>query len=200
MSPQAAFVYMGGALGYALLATAIGMAGLWLAGRRSGWRHAVLGVAALFVVFLGLHPFPDPATVDCRDGGRPLRLQPFLFLDVYTAFRAEGRPLIDWLTARPIMAPLMNVALFMLPGAALALHTRRWGAALLLGLGLSLFNEIAQLTALWGIYPCRIRQFSVDDLILNPAGVLLGFALARLAARLAARLVAARRASPGRGR
>ena len=179
MSPAVAFSYMGGALGYALLGTAIGLAGLLLAGRRPGWRHALLGVATLFVVFLALHPFPDPAALDCRDGGRPLRLRPFLYLDTFAAFWADRRPLMDWLTTRGIMAPVMNVVLFALPGAALALLTRRWRAALLLGFGVSLFNEIGQLSALFGLYPCRYRQFAVDDLILNPAGVLLGFAALR---------------------
>ena len=181
MSPAAALSYMGGALGYALLGTALGLAALWLAGRRPGWRAALLGIATLFVVFLALHPFPDPATLDCRAGGRELRLRPFQFIPIFAEFWADGRPLIDWLTARGIMAPVMNVVLFALPGAALALHTRRWRAALALGCGVSLFNEIAQLTALWGIYPCRYRQFAADDLILNPLGVLLGFAMLRAA-------------------
>ena len=53
------------------------------------------------------------------------------------------------------------------------------GMALAMALGLTLFIETAQLTALFGLYPCPYRQFDVDDLILNVAGILAGFALAR---------------------
>lgn len=156
------------------------LAALRLAGRRLRVADAALALASFFVVFLALHPFPDPARLDCAGGGAPLLLTPFEG-PARTAARlwAQGRPLADWLTNLSVMSAIMNVVLFTLPGAALALHTRAWRAALAFGLGLSLFNELSQLTALWGIYPCRYRSFAVDDLIFNTVGVMIGFAVLR---------------------
>ena len=183
MSPAGALLYMGGALAYAAALT-LGLLGVvWLLGRRPSLPRLLadgaLALATFFVIFLAIHPFPDPAMLDCGQGGAAIRLRPFGFADPYRRFWAEGRPLGDWLTHTGIVAPVMNVVLFALPGAALALHTRSWGGALVFGVALGLFNELSQLSALYGIYPCRYRQFETDDLILNPAGVLLGFALVR---------------------
>jgi glycopeptide antibiotics resistance protein len=38
---------------------------------------------------------------------------------------------------------------------------------------------VAQLTGIWGLYPCAYRQFNVDDLMLNAIGVVVGFLMAR---------------------
>jgi glycopeptide antibiotics resistance protein len=42
---------------------------------------------------------------------------------------------------------------------------------------------VAQLTGLFGLYPCAWRTFEVDDLILNIGGLMAGFALMRRYAR-----------------
>lgn len=50
--------------------------------------------------------------------------------------------------------------------------------AALIGFLASLFFEITQLTALYGLYPCRYRHFEVDDLITNTFGCFIGFVIA----------------------
>ena len=181
MSPAQILVYLGGAAAYAAALTLL-LAGLArLAGRRLGAVPLVL--SALFVVFLGLHPFPDPAGLDCSGGGpRPL-LRPFGFLDAYVAFWRSGKPLAVWLRSLSILAPAMNVVFFAGVGLALARETRSAGLALAFALALTLFIELAQLTGLFGLYPCPYRHFEIDDLILNVGGVLLGFAAGRLRIR-----------------
>ena len=55
---------------------------------------------------------------------------------------------------------------------------RYWKRAFGLGLALSLFYEITQLTGIYGIYNCPYRIFDVDDLFLNSTGALFGFLVA----------------------
>jgi len=177
MSPVEILIYLGGAAAYAGALTLVGAGLARLTGRRL--RAAPLVVATLFVVFLGLHPFPDPASLDCRDGGARALLRPFGFLDAYVTFWRSGRPLEIWLRSLSILAPAMNVVFFAGVGLALARETRSFALALAFALALTLFIELAQLTGLFGIYPCPYRHFEVDDLILNVTGVLLGFAVGR---------------------
>jgi len=180
MTPGELLTYLGGAAGYALTATVVVAAVMRvLAGRWPRPAHAALALATLFVFALGLHPLPDPAALDCSAGGAEKLLRPFGYLQYYAAFWERQRPLWDWLTARAIMAPVMNVLLFVPVGLALGRCARSWRVALVYGMGVTLFIELSQLSALWGIYPCPYRRFEVDDLTHNTAGILLGFALAR---------------------
>ncbi|MCV6596814.1 MAG: VanZ family protein [Mangrovicoccus sp.] len=184
-----AFRYLAGVSAWAAALACLLLGLLWLAGRRPPrLRDGALAFSALFVVFLAIYPFPDPASLNCANGGKEIRLQPFRFFEVYALLWQQGKPLEIWLTHRGIIAPVMNVLLFTLPGIALAWHSQgwpaglrryRWAIALGFGMAISLFNELSQLSALYGIYPCRYRFFEVDDLILNPIGVVLGFALMR---------------------
>lgn len=178
MSPVEALLYIGGAASYAAVLTALfwGLARLW--GRHLGLPATLLVLAMSFVVFLGIHPFPNPATLDCSAPPKP-GLRPFRYADAFALYWQEGRPLSAWLSSKSIMAPIMNVFLFAPAGLALAWVTPRWLWAVLLGLGLTAFIETAQVTALFGLYPCPYRQFEIDDLILNLTGVVLGFALGR---------------------
>lgn len=171
--------YFGGALLYAAVAATASLIAAALFGvRPSVWRGG-LALAIWLVIFLGLHPFPNPSTLDCSDGGPAIIVQPFGFLDGYFLFWRQGRPIGDWLSSLRIVSPVMNLVFFAPIGLALASQTRRWSIAAVTGLSVSSFIELAQITALFGIYPCRYRHFEVDDLILNTAGVLLGFAFAR---------------------
>lgn len=180
MTPGELLTYLGGAAGYTLATTLMLAAVIRaLAGRWPSPAHAALALATLFVFALGLHPLPDPAALDCSAGGAERLLRPFDYLQYYAAFWERGRPLWDWLTARAIMAPIMNIVLFMPVGLALGRCARSWRVALVYGAGVTLFIELSQLSALWGIYPCPYRHFAVDDLTHNMAGILLGFALAR---------------------
>jgi hypothetical protein len=51
----------------------------------------------------------------------------------------------------------------------------KWYKVLLISFLTSLFFEISQLSALFGIYPCPYRLFEIDDLITNTSGAMLGF-------------------------
>ena len=180
MTPAEIAVYAGGAMGYA----AAGTAAIWVLSvlARRPLRPAGIGVAlaALFVIFLGIHPFPDAARLDCTAGGARIILAPFDFMRGYVHWWKWDRSLGTALHSLSILAPFMNLVLFMPLGMALAGAGRRWTGALAVGAGVTLFIEIAQLTALFGIYPCRYRHFETGDLILNTLGVMLGFALMRL--------------------
>jgi glycopeptide antibiotics resistance protein len=46
------------------------------------------------------------------------------------------------------------------------------------GFAVSLCFELTQLTGVWGSYPCPYRLFDVDDLAVNTAGALVGWAVA----------------------
>ncbi|WP_138470112.1 VanZ family protein [Poseidonocella sp. HB161398] len=183
METGAIAAYLGGALAMALggvFVLALLLAGLRaLSGRslRAGAAEAGLALAALFAVFLGLSPFPDPAALDCTGGGPAPILRPFAFLDTYRRLWAAGRPLEAWLSNRGAVSAPMNAVLFAPIGLALAWRGGGRRAALAWALGLPLFIELAQLSALFGLYPCRYRHFEVDDLILNGAGILAGHAL-----------------------
>ena len=179
MSPLGVLSYLSGAAVYALFPAVIAFVAL----RRRPLGQRCAGTALVlitaFLVMLGLHPFPDPARLDCTDGGAALLLRPLRFIDAYWLYWQEGRPAADWLRSLDILAPVANLVFFAVAGAVLATLTRRVGLAALYGLAVSSFIELSQLTALYGIYPCRYRHFETDDFILNIAGVLLGFVLMR---------------------
>ncbi|WP_435245490.1 VanZ family protein [Streptomyces sp. NRRL F-5630] len=84
-----------------------------------------------------------------------------------------------------VSGAVLNLALLLPLGVFVRCHLRRGvTAAIAAGFGASLFFEVTQGTALWGTYPCPYRLFDVDDLLLNTAGALLGWYLARPLARL----------------
>lgn len=55
---------------------------------------------------------------------------------------------------------------------------RNFWQTLVLTIGLTLFYELTQLSALYGIYPRPYRLFDVDDLLLNTIGGVVGFCAA----------------------
>ena len=179
MSLTGLLSYLGGALAYAAVAGVV----ILLAGRLLGWRasraQAGLVLSTCFVIFLALSPFPDPAALDCSSGGEPALLTPFGFLEPYRRLWQAGRPPLAWLTNLGIVSPIMNVVFFAVVGAFLAGLTRSSLGALAFACTLTVFIEVSQLSALYGLYPCPYRQFDIDDLLLNVAGVMLGFWLWR---------------------
>lgn len=163
--------FLGGAAGLAGVGTVLGLGALSLAWGRV-WRVWPLALATLFVVALALHPLPRPGYA-CK----PPVLIPFDYDGTLAALWATAQGPMDWITSTLAASTAMNVGFFALVGAALTRHAQRTRVALAYGLGLSLFIELSQVTGLWGLYPCPYRTFDVTDLILNPFGVVLGFAL-----------------------
>lgn len=159
--------------------TAVLVLALRLTGRRTG--AAALALCCLLVFFLGLtqFPLPDPATMVCPVPWTEPRLEPFRFVRRLIGILSRPDRIGPGLLALGVAAALMNLILLAAIGAALAGVVRwRVGVAALAGLGLSLAVELTQLTAFWGLYPCPWRQFDLDDLVLNTAGVTLGYGLA----------------------
>lgn len=171
--------YLAGAAAAALVVTALVLGFVRLSGRRKDWTeartHVTLLIGTVFVILLGLSPFPAPSEVVCK---APL-LRPFHSLEGYALLWHREAPLSVWLGSFSIVAPVANLAVFGLIGAGLAARTRNLVAALAFGLAVSGFIELSQLSGLYGFYPCAYRHFDVDDLILNGTGLLAGFGLAR---------------------
>ncbi len=57
---------------------------------------------------------------------------------------------------------------------------RSWKQTVLIGFSVSLFYELTQFTGLWFLYPQAYRYATVDDLLCNTFGCLLGFWLSPL--------------------
>lgn len=176
--------YLAGALGYALIAALVIL--ITITAQRRRWPKTgfiLLTLFFLFILFLGLHPFPDRATLNCTDGGAAPLLTPFGFLDRIAQLWREGAPLSVWLRDVSVVSSVMNFVFFAMLGGGLATQRISAGRALLLLCGLSGLIEISQITALFGFYPCPYRHFEIDDLILNIWGGAAGFSLMRSARR-----------------
>ncbi|GAA0642989.1 hypothetical protein GCM10010174_77210 [Kutzneria viridogrisea] len=73
----------------------------------------------------------------------------------------------------------LNLLLLLPLGVYLRYHFRRgFLASSLIGFGTAAFFELTQLTGVWGLYECPYRLFDVDDLAVNTAGAMLGWAVA----------------------
>ncbi len=164
---------------------------VWALLRRSlGFNGRHLSTLTLVFFFLTLtqYPLPDPATLDCTDGGVAPILRPFETLAhvqrmvVWNRNDPDAVTWATWIGSKVLQAAAMNLVLCAAIGAAMARHlqARRphlvaFGVAVLLSGG----AELAQLTGLFGLYPCAWRTFEVDDLILNIGGLMAGFTLMR---------------------
>jgi len=163
------------------------------AGARPTPARAACAYGAALVVVLALYPLPDPALFDCARDAKRANLTPFAFLGAARTLLAAGAPAMAWLGDVALVSSVMNLALFLAPGAALAWVAREQAPAAagrppgwvrlgpLAGLALSGLIETAQATGLGGLYDCAYRRFDVDDLMLNTLGFALGFCLARRA-------------------
>ena len=84
----------------------------------------------------------------------------------------------QWLTCDDMFQYLANVVMLMPLGFYLRYYFRRDArTTALIGLALSLFFELTQLTGLYFIYPRPYRFTQVDDLTANTLGAVLGWAL-----------------------
>ncbi|WP_192348240.1 VanZ family protein [Algoriphagus sp. Y33] len=141
---------------------------------------AFYGMTAFFLTVLPLPEITD-GFCDRRIGKVVPSFFPFRF--VKDTFReVQGNiSLFSIVKSHTLMVTVFNVLLLMPLGFFLKYLFQIKSAviATLIGLLTSLFFEITQLTALYGLYPCRYRHFEVDDLITNTFGCFIGFVIAR---------------------
>ncbi|SFJ56288.1 VanZ family protein [Celeribacter neptunius] len=165
------------ALGLALIAW--GLLWYWRGGGVA-FRDVIALFPAFFFVILTQYPFPDPASLDCSQGGVAPILRPFAVMDYFVRLVTRvGADWRHWIGHKVVQATVLNFALCVLVGIGFSRFLRSVGQITLAGFGLSLAVEICQLTGTFGLYPCPYRTFEVDDLILNTAGAFCGALLAR---------------------
>lgn len=136
----------------------------------------------LCVYCLVILPLPSPEEAALLHGRR-MQLTPFAF--VGAVIRQAGIVPGDPATWRRIPSSssfwttLFNLFMTLPFGVYLRYYfCCGWKKTLGLAFGLSLFCELTQLSGLYFLYPGSYRLFDVDDLIVNTAGSMVGYALA----------------------
>ena len=125
---------------------------------------------ALGLVAFTLYPLPaDPATF-CSTHNLQPQLNPFQFI---SDMQNSGLQALMQLGANLLFFVPLGIALRNIFGFKLI-------PTILTSIAVSLLIETAQLTGIFGIYPCAYRLFDVDDLLMNTLGGCLGFALAHV--------------------
>lgn len=159
-------------------------------GRAGGWATLVFYCFLFYLVAAALQtvvPVPSDPAGFCAEqnyASTP-QLRPFYFVQVLQE-RAQG----DWSPGSlihygSVWSTALNVALLVPLGFFLRyLAGLRFLAATGIAAGVSLLFELTQLTGLWFVYPCAYRLFSVDDLMLNTAGAVIGWLVAGPVGRL----------------
>lgn len=138
---------------------------------------------AMTAFFLTVLPLPVISEGFCefRIGKVIPNFFPFRFVKD-TFHEVQGNiSLFSIVKSSTFMVTAANVLLLMPLGFFLRylFQIKNAGIATLIGFLASLFFEVTQLTALYGLYPCRYRHFEVDDLITNTFGCFIGFVIAR---------------------
>lgn len=159
-------------------------------GRAGGWTTLVF-YCFLFYLLAGalqtVVPLPrDPAAYcAARTYASEPQLRPFYFLRVLEERAAGDWSLGAMMANGALWSTALNVVLLLPLGFFLRYLVRtRFVPAVAIAAGTSLLLELTQLTGLWFIYPCSYRLFSVDDLMLNTVGAVLGWLLAGPLSRL----------------
>lgn len=166
--------FVGGAVLYALAGTVLVLVWTSPATRRNAWPFAV---SSLFFLALTQHPFPDPSELVCPVPNMTTKWQPFRFIGKVVKMLEDGTLSLAAVRHVGLMDAIMNLVVCIVIGwTALPVLRRPWVIVALGGLS-SLLIELTQLTGTWGLYPCPYREFDVDDLILNTAGVAIGTSL-----------------------
>ena len=159
-------------------------------GRAGGWTTLAFYGFLFYLLAAALQtvvPLPSDPAGYCaaQNYASTPQLRPFYFVQVLQE-RARG----DWsptsmLHYGAVWSTALNIALLVPLGFFLRyLAGLRFLAATAVAVGVSLLFELTQLTGLWFVYPCAYRLFSVDDLMLNTAGAVLGWLLAGPVGRL----------------
>ena len=138
---------------------------------------------AMTAFFITILPLPEVSADFCnnRRGRLIPSFFPFRFLKMLARELRGNISLFSIVKSPTLMVTAFNVLLLMPLGFFLRylFQIKNIGVATMIGFLVSLFYEITQLTALYGLYPCRYRQFEVDDLITNTFGCFIGFLIAR---------------------
>jgi glycopeptide antibiotics resistance protein len=146
-------------------------------------------ITALFVFYLmaaslyTVLPLPETSPAFCARqlAVSHMQLVPFdSFRDIvrYADTKGLGWTLGDLLANGAFMQIVLNFLLLLPFGVFVhALFRTSFLETLLLGLLVSLFFELTQLTGVWWLADCPWRVFDVDDLIVNTAGAGLGWLL-----------------------
>lgn len=164
-----------GTLAYTLGITLVLTSALWPWRRAKTGRDIVALIPLIFFVVLTQYPLPDPATLTCTAGEFDPILRPFQTLEHFARLHRRDATLWEWMSHIVVVAAALNFFICFALGMGLTRFLIHWRTALMIGLGLSLTVETSQLSGMFWIYPCAFRQFEVDDLILNTAGVVVGF-------------------------
>lgn len=189
MTAALLFPFLGGAAAFGAVCALVFAATARLAGRRDLLRAAPAVFATLFFLGLTQHPIPAAGALECPVATAAPQLAPFAFVEGIAArWRSGGFAAL--LGDRLAPGTAMNFLIPFCIGLALVRAGARLPGAAAFGIGLALLAETTQLTGFWGLRPCAWRQFNVDDLIVNPAGVIAG---AAAALRLSRRSPKARR-------
>lgn len=158
----------------------------------SFWKTAIwislifYGLSAFFLV---IYPIPEVRN-NCsfvNPDATYTQLRPFQFIrDIE---RESG---VIWtmpstytslLNARAFYQTVFNILLLFPLGVYLRYFLKaksKWFYAIVIGFSISLFFELTQKTAIFGLFACPYRIFDVDDLMTNTLGAGLGFLLARI--------------------
>lgn len=134
----------------------------------------------LCVYCLVILPLPSE-TVARTLHGRRMQLVPFCFIrDIMSAAHIDPASPRTWLTLinnRAFLTTLFNLFMTMPFGMYMRYYFRKsWKQTLALSFCLSLFFELTQLSGLYFIYPGSYRLFDIDDLMVNTAGGMAGYA------------------------
>lgn len=133
-------------------------------------------VAAYFLVIL---PFPNDAALRYLNkiNAPTMNWNIFaVFSDFFTKNPMfHGGGIIAGIKDPTFIQPVFNILLFVPLGIYLKYYFKfSTKKVILSGFLLSLFFELTQLSALYGIFPRPYRLFDVDDLLLNTTGAYLG--------------------------
>lgn len=141
----------------------------------------------LCVYCLVILPLPTPEKAAALHGHKA-QWVPFRFVaDIIRQVQEQpGRPaLLAVLTGSAFWTTLFNFFMTLPFGLYLRYYfCYNWRKTLRLSFLLSLFFELTQFSGLYFVYPGSYRLFDVDDLIVNTAGSMFGFALAGPVGRL----------------
>ncbi|MCI2046936.1 MAG: VanZ family protein [Faecalibacterium sp.] len=136
-------------------------------------------LAAYFLIILPLPDGSDPTLFSFARHFEPI---PFNNLAEYvekSGMPASASAVFAFFKSPTFLQLAFNVLMTVPFGVYLRYYFKRsFLQTLLLSFGLSLFYELTQITALYGIYPAPYRTFDADDLICNTLGGVIGFLVA----------------------